>query len=172
MNIYAINGKSRSHTFQTEVTARILPDLTFTGAYRLTDVRTDYGRGMELRPLTSRSKGLFTASWSPRMGLWQIDATLSVNGGGRMPQPYARTDGNLSWNPEFKTYCTLNAQITRNFRHWAVYIGGENLTGFTQKNPIIGADNPWGPDFDSTMIWGPLHGAIVYVGFRYSFTKY
>lgn len=172
VNIYAINGKSRSHTFQTELTARILPDLTFTGAYRLTDVRTDYGRGMELRPLTSRSKGLFTASWSPRMGLWQIDATLSVNGGGRMPQPYARTDGNLSWNPEFKTYCTLNAQITRNFRHWAVYIGGENLTGFTQKNPIIGADNPWGPDFDSTMIWGPLHGAIVYVGFRYSFTKY
>lgn len=170
--IYSMKGKSRSHTFQTEITARILSDLTVTGAYRLTDVRSDYGKGMEMRPLTSRSKGLFTASWSPQMGLWQADITLAINGGGRMPDPYTLSNGSLSWNSKYKTYCTLNAQVTRNFRHWAVYIGGENLTGYTQKNPIVGANNPWGADFDSTMIWGPLHGAIVYVGFRYNFTKY
>lgn len=170
--IYGLKGKSRSHTFQTELTARIIPELTLTGAYRLTDVRSDYGNGMEMRPLTSRSKGLVTTSWTPRMGLWQTDVTLSVNGGGRMPKPYGLPDGSLSWAPVYSTYCTLNAQVTRNFRHWAVYIGGENLTGYTQKNPIIGASDPWGPDFDSTMIWGQLHGPIVYVGFRYNFTKF
>ncbi len=172
VNIYGQIGKSRSHTFQTELTARILPELTVTGAYRLTDVRTDYGSGMEQKPLTSRSKGLLTASWTPQMGLWQADVTLSINGGGRMPKPYELKDGTLSWNPTYRTFCTLNAQLTRNFRHWAVYIGGENLTGYTQKNPIIGASDPWGPNFDSTMIWGPLHGAVVYVGFRYNITKY
>ena len=31
---------------------------------------------------------------------------------------------------------------------------GENLTNFKQKNPIIASPDPWGPDFDSTMIWG------------------
>ena len=67
VNIYGQIGKSRSHTFQTELTARILPELTVTGAYRLTDVRTDYGSGMEQKPLTSRSKGLLTASWTPQM---------------------------------------------------------------------------------------------------------
>lgn len=170
--IYALKGKSHSHTFQTEVTYKIFSDLTFTGAYRLTDVKSDYGGGMRQRPLTSRSKGLFTLGWTPQMGIWQTDVTLAINGGGRMPDPYVLESGSLSWNKTYSTYCTLNAQVTRNFRHWAVYIGGENLTGYTQKNPIIGADNPWGPNFDSTMVWGPLHGAIVYAGFRYSFTKY
>lgn len=170
--IYGLDGMSRSHTFQAELTARILPDLTLTGAYRLTDVRADYGRGMELQPLASRSKGLFTVGWTPNMGIWQADVTLAVNGGGRMPEPYELADGTLSWERNFKTYCTLNAQLTRNFRHWSVYIGGENLTGFRQKNPVIGAADPWGPSFDSTMIWGPLHGAVVYIGFRYGFTKY
>ena len=170
--VYGLHGKSRSHTFQTELSVKILKDLDFTGAYRLTDVRADYGNGMQLQPMTSRSKGLFTASWTPNMGIWQADVTLAVNGGGRMPEPYELNDGILSWAPSFSTYCTLNAQVTRNFRHWSVYIGGENLTAYRQKNPIIGADDPWGPNFDSTMIWGPLHGAVIYAGFRYSFTKY
>lgn len=170
--IYGLHGNSRSHTFQTELNIHILSDLEFTGAYRLTDVRADYGHGMQLQPLVSRSKGLFTLGWTPDMGIWQADVTLAVNGGGRMPEPYELSDGILSWERNFRTYCTLNAQLTRNFRNWAVYLGGENLTGFTQKNPIVGASDPWGPNFDSTMIWGPLHGAVVYVGFRYSFTKY
>ena len=85
---------------------------------------------------------------------------------------YQLADGNLSWSPRYKAFTQLNAQITRNFRHWAIYLGGENLTNFRQKNPIVGASDPWGNDFDATMIYGPLHGAMVYVGFRYNFTKY
>ena len=170
--IYGLHGKSRSHTFQTEISLRILDDLNFMAAYRLTDVKADYGRGMQRQPLVSRSKGLFTIGWTPDMSKWQFDASLAINGGGRMPQPYEMDDGILSWQPSFKTYCTLNAQITRNFRHWSVYLGGENLTGYTQKNAVIGSYDPWGPTFDSTMIYGPLHGAVIYVGFRYNFTKY
>lgn len=170
--IYALRGHSRSHTFQTDLTARLTNDLTATVAYRLTDVRSDYGNGMELKPLTSRMKGLLTVGYSPMMGLWQLDATLSLNGGGRMPHPYTLPTGAPSWSPTYKAYCMLNAQCTRNFRHWSVYVGGENLTGFRQKNPIVGADDPWGDNFDSTMIYGPLHGAVVYVGFRFNITKY
>ena len=57
-------------------------------------------------------------------------------------------------------------QVTRYFRRWSIYVGGENLTNFKQKNPIIDAANPWGDNFDSTMIWGPVHGAKAYVGIR------
>ena len=70
-----------------------------------------------------------------------------------------------------KAFATLNAQVTRNFRHWAIYIGGENLTGYRQKGPIAGAGNPWGPGFDTTMAWGPTHGAMVYAGFRYVWNR-
>lgn len=162
-------GPSYSHTFQAELTFDILEDLAFTAAYRLTDVKTDYGHGLVEKPLTSRNKGLFTLGWTPDMGIWQLDITCAVNGGGRNPLP-ANVDP--LWEKRYKAYATLNAQLTRNFRHWSVYIGGENLTGYRQKNPVIGAANPWGPDFDATMVHAPLQGAMIYAGVRYNFTKY
>ena len=48
-----------------------------------------------------------------------------------------------------------------------MYIGGENLTNYTQPDPIIGAENPLGPDFDASLIWGPVMGINIYAGIRY-----
>lgn len=166
------NRPNHSYTFQAEFSYPIIEDLSFTAAYRYTDVKVDYGYGLVEKPLTSRHKGLFSLSWKPMMGKWQADVTIAINGGGRMPTPYKLQDGRLSWSPTYKTFPTLNAQVTRNFRNWAIYIGGENLTGFRQKNPIVDAANPWGSDFDATMIYGPIHGPMAYIGFRYTFTKY
>ncbi len=105
------------------------------------------------------------------MGIWQFDVTLGITGGGRMPAP--KFDGSTQlWDTRYKAFPTLNAQITRNFRHWSIYLGGENLTGYRQKTPVIGADNPWGDNFDATMVYGPVQGAMAYVGVRYTFTKY
>jgi len=171
--IYSSAGRSFSHSLQFEVSFEPLRELAFSAAWRMTDVKADYtGHGLSQKPLTSRHKGLITAGWSPQMGLWQVDVSCAINGAGRMPAPYIKPDGALSWPERYKSFVQLNAQVTRNFRHWAVYVGGENLANFRQKNPIIGSSNPWGPDFDATMIYGPLHGAMVYVGFRYNFTKY
>ena len=41
-----------------------------------------------------------------------------------------------------------------------------------EKNPIIAADDPWGTNFDATMVWGPMHGAVYYIGIRMNFNKY
>lgn len=166
-----LKGRSYSHAAQIEFTYRPMSDLDITVAYRYNDVRMDFGRGVVTKPLLSKSKGLLTASYTPMMGLWQFDVTLAVTGGGRMPTP---PDGPAvqSWPATYKAYPTLNAQITRNFRHWSIYVGGENLTNYRQKNPVINASDPWGPGFDATMVYGPLHGAVAYIGFRYTFTKY
>lgn len=163
---------SRSHAVQAEITFEPISTLSLMAAWRFTDVRNNYGRGFESAPLLSAHKGLFTINFSPMMGIWQFDLSCSLNGAGRMPKPFIMSDGSLSWPERFKAYVTLNAQITRNFRHWSIYLGGENLTNYRQPNAIIGADNPWGANFDATMIYGPLHGANVYIGFRYHFTKY
>ena len=72
----------------------------------------------------------------------------------------------LSWERRYGSFQQLSAQVTRYFRRWSVYIGGENLTNFKQKNPIIDASNPWGENFDATMVWGPMHGAKAYIGLR------
>lgn len=171
--IYSSAGKSYSHALQAEITFEPFSELTLTAAWRLTDVKADYtGHGLQQKPLTSRQKGLFTAGYAPNMGLWQFDVSLAINGGGRMPTSYELPSGQPAWKSHYSSFVQLNAQITRNFRHWAIYVGGENLTNFRQPNPIIDASNPWGPDFDATMIYGPLQGAMIYVGFRYNFTKF
>ncbi|MBR5657225.1 MAG: TonB-dependent receptor [Prevotella sp.] len=166
-----LEGDSYSHTYQVEATYSFHEDFTLTATYRRTNVKCTYGGLLKEKPLTNRYKGLLTASYTPGLGKWQFDATLQLNGGGRMPTTYTTDEGLPSWSERFKGYEQLNAQITRFFRYWSIYAGAENITGFKQKNPIIGADNPWGSHFDSTMIWGPLHGAVYYIGIRLNWNR-
>lgn len=81
-------------------------------------------------------------------------------------------DSSLSWDKEYKAFPQLSAQVTRFFRWGSLYVGGENLTNFHVKNPIINADRPFSSGFDSNMIWGPVHGAMGYVGVRFNLEKY
>lgn len=171
LTIANLDGKSYSHTFQVDVTYESSFGLSVTAAYRLNDVKTTYSGKLLEKPLTSRYKGLLTASYSTAMDIWQFDTTLQLNGGGRMPAPYMLPDGSYSWGDRFKAFPQLNFQATRWFRHFSIYIGAENLTNFKQKNPIISASDPWGPNFDSSMIWGPVHGRMFYAGIRLNFGK-
>ena len=166
-----LDGDSYSHTFQVDATYPLFRGMTLTAAYRMNDVKTTYNHRLMTRPLTSKYKGLLSASYKTPLGLWEFDATLQLNGGGHLPTPYTLADGTPSWNATFHGYEQLSAQITRWFRHFSVYIGGENLTGFRQKNPIFAADNPWGSDFEPTLAWGPVHGAMFYAGIRVNFGR-
>lgn len=142
-----------------------------TAAYRLTDSKCTFGGALLEQPLTNRYKTLVSLSYKTPLELWMFDATLQVNGGGRMPTPYMNPDATMSWSERFPTYCQLNVQVTRFFRHWSIYLGGENLTNYMQKNRIIDSANPWGDKFDSTLTWGPAHGIVIYAGVRLNFKK-
>jgi len=159
--IINLDGRSYSNTIQLDATYPIVQGLELTAAWRWNDVKCTYGGKLMEKPLTSRYKGLVTASYKTPLGLWQIDATLQLNGGGRMPTPV----GGL-WAERFHSYEQVSAQITRWFRHFSIYVGGENLTGFRQKQTIINADDPWSSSFDPTMVWGPVHGTVFYTGVR------
>lgn len=168
---YNLGGRSYSQGFQVEATYPFFPGFTLTAAYRWTDAKTTYDGQLREKPLTGKYKGLLTASYQTPLGLWQFDATLQLNGGGRMPTPYEQGDGAWSWEHRYNGFEQLSAQVTRYFRNWSVYVGGENLTNFKQKNPIIDASDPWGSNFDATMVWGPMHGAKAYVGVRFNIPR-
>ena len=171
ISICNLMGKSYSHTFQIDASYPLLKGLEITAAYRQNDVKCtyDYGKTLKEKPLTSKYKALFTASYKTPLGLWQFDATVQLNGGGRNPEPYQLADGSQSWSPRFHSFGQVSAQVTRWFRHWSIYVGGENLTGFKQKTPIYGASNPWGSDFEPTLVWGPVEGRMFYAGVRVHF---
>ena len=161
IRITNLDGRSYSNTLQVDATYPVVKGLELTAAWRWNDVKCTYGGKLMEKPLTSRYKGLVTASYKTPLGIWQFDATLQLNGGGRMPTP---VDG--LWSERFGAYEQVSAQVTRWFRHFSIYVGGENLTGFHQKQAIINAADPWSSSFDPTMIWGPVHGAMFYAGIR------
>ena len=166
ISIYNLNGKSFSNSFQVEANYELLKGLDVTAAFRMNDVKMTYNDELLQKPLVNKYKGLVSMSYVTNQKKWQFDATAQFNGQSRLP--------NTEANPEIyrqvaksPAYTILNAQVTKYFRVWNVYLGGENLTNFKQNNPVIAAENPFGNHFDSSMIWGPISGIKVYVGLRY-----
>jgi hypothetical protein len=64
-------------------------------------------------------------------------------------------------------FSTVYAQVTRQFKQWEWYVGGENLSNFTQTNPLMNASDPFSRYFDATMVWGPIVGRMIYSGIRF-----
>lgn len=164
-----LKGRSYSNVFQAEVSLESSFGVTATAAYRLNDVKSSYGGRLLEKALASRYKALMTVGYKTPLELWQFDATFVMNGGGRMPAPYPLADGSMSWSERFPAFPSLNIQVTRYWRHFSVYVGGENLTNFRQKNPVVDASLPWSSTFDPTVVWGPVAGAMAYVGVRMNF---
>lgn len=164
VNFYNLEGDSYSNCYQVEVKYELIPRLDVTGAYRYNDVKSTIGGEVKRAALQSKFKGLLNLSYYTNMKKWQFDFTAQFNGPGRIPLnpaiPSERQDD------EFDTFTVMNAQVTKFFRKWSIYVGCENLGDFTQNNPILGADKPWSSGFDSSKIWGPVHGRKFYVGVR------
>lgn len=166
LHLTNLDERSYSHTFQVDASYPVAKGLDVTAAYRYNLVKSTYGGERLWKPLQSRYKALVSASYRDPLELWQIDATFALNGGGRLPRPYTTDDGTPSWSNSFHTYDNLTAQVTRHFRHFSLFIGGENLTNRKQKHPIIGAANPWADTFEPTLVYAPITGITGYIGIR------
>ena len=187
-----------SHNWQVEATMEILRGWTMTAAFRYTDVQqTSFNtaaNAWQLRdkPLQNKFKGIITTSYQTPLKTWQFDLTAQFNGEGRMPdgfvvpagsQQYTVHNGQIyhTWYPQ------LLGQVTKFFRTWSIYLGAENMTNFTQDNPIVGERleakgmrhggasagvvNPYSSNYDASMIWAPIHGWKLYLGFRWALER-
>lgn len=166
ISFYNLDGKSYANNFQVEAKYEVLRGLDMVGAWRINDVKTTYNGVLMDRPLISKYKGLVTLSYATPLKKWQFDYTLQLNGGGRVPT----TEQNAPENQRpdsFEPYQIMNAQVTKFFRKWNIYIGAENIADFKQANPIIAGDDPFGKEFDSSLTWGPVLGRRIYFGLRY-----
>lgn len=159
-------GKSYSHVAQIDATYDPIDGLTTTIAFRRNIVKMTYGGITMDKALSSKYKGLFSFSYKPGMGLWQFDGSLQLNGPARLPKSIA-SDG----TKYTAVYPQAALQVTRWFKKFSVYIGGENLTNYKQDNPILGADNPYSTGFDATQVWAPVHGRMFYAGIRMNLGK-
>ena len=173
-------AKSFAHSAQIEASMEVLRGWTWSLAFRYTDVKqTTFNADadayvLRTKALTNRFKGVITTSYQTPLKKWQFDVTAQFNGISRMPDGFvAMGDLNGGYaNPKaIRWYPQLMAQITKYFKSSSLYVGAENMTNFRQYGPIVGYDDPYGADFDASMVWGPTMGWKVYVGFRYDLEK-
>ena len=199
-NIYLYNlsqvdeAKYFSHNWQVEANMEILRGWTMTAAFRYTDVKqttfNTLANEWQLRdkPLQNKFKGIITTSYQTPLKTWQFDLTAQFNGEGRMPDGFVVPEGSQQYKMHngyiyHKWYPQLLGQITKFFRTWSIYLGAENMTNFTQDNPIVGERvlgdkakgggfvDPYSTNYDASMIWAPIHGWKLYLGFRWALER-
>ncbi len=168
IRFYNLNGPSFANTLQVEVNYQPVKRLDVKMAYKFYDVRTTIGDELRRRPLVSRDRALFNVAYATKKDKWKFDFTTQWIGSKRIP--------GTQLNPtEFQretaspSYVVFNAQVTRSFKNWDWYLGGENLGDYRQPNPILAANDPFGRYFDASLVWGPIVGRMVYTGFRFKF---
>ncbi len=160
---------SFSNSFQSELSVSPLKNFDIRVAYKYLDVKAQYGGQMRQQVMIPKHRGFINLAYFSRNKRWEYDLTCTVYGTSRLPvQEDPNNPSNQLFNQTSEVYPMLNAQITHVFKRWNFYLGGENLTNFKQKNPIIDAQNPFGSKFDATTIWGPVMGINIYAGLRYS----
>lgn len=169
VSFYNLSGKSFSNSLQTDFHFMPLPNLETRLAYRLLDVQTDYATGRLQKPLTAKHRGFANLAYSLTSG-WSFDYTLNVVGPKRIPSTASNPPA-YQLADYSDTYVTMNAQVSKSLgkaKNLTVYVGGENLTNFFQKNPILAFDDPFGQNFDTNLLWGPVTGRLFYAGLRYN----
>jgi outer membrane receptor for ferrienterochelin and colicin len=171
VSFYNLDGDSSAKSFQIEINYELLTRLSFRTAYKFYDVSTDYNSGNLQKPLQSQHRFFVNLGYETEAkengSQWKFDYTLHSLGKMRLPDTSSNST-QYQLGEYSSPYNLMNAQITKVFSHtFEMYVGGENLTGEQQNNPVLGADNPFGPNFDTTIVYAPIMGRMFYGGFRF-----
>ena len=171
INFYNLEGQSFANSFQFEFNHNTFEGFDLRLAYKYYDIQTDFNSGRLEKPLVPKHRLFANAGYethrTDKGTQWKFDATYNWISAQRFPS----TDLSA---PQFQlddfspTIGTLNLQVTKVFStKFEIYLGGENVTNVRQPNPIISADNPFGSNFDSNFVYGPIFGSLYYAGLRY-----
>jgi len=167
LSFYNLEGKSYSNSFQTEFGVEVARGLELSIAYKFEDVNVTFKSGLKQAPYVPRHRVLLTLDYETKNKNWRMNMNAHFNGKVRIPST-ATNPVEYQRPEESKNFVIINTQLTRVIKDWEVYVGGENITNFWQKNPIIASNDPFGKFFDGSMVWGPVAGPRIYFGFRYS----
>ncbi len=168
---YNLNGKSFANSLQLDFNIELLQQVDLRTAYKYYDISTDYLSGTFQRPLQAKHRFFANVEYATQVTdegqQWRIDAT--VNWLGRQQLPNTATNALTDRLPEFSpSFSTLNMQITlQQSRNFEMYFGGENIGNYRQRKAVLGAMNPFGPNFDTSIIFAPVFGQMFYAGLRF-----
>ena len=158
-----LNGISFANVIQVDLQYSIISALSMRLSYKLNNSVSTFNDGVEkVLPLLPKQRGLVNLTYKNISDKLHLDFTVNYIGKSRIPENII-TANNFS-----SPFTLLNSQVTYKLKIADIYIGSENITNYTQDSPIIDPENPFGQDFDASLIWGPVMGRNIYVGLRYN----
>ena len=171
VSFYNLNGKSIANNFQLELNYELAKNLNLRTAFKYFDISTDYKTGKLQKPLQPNNRFFVNISYETATkdngSQWKLDLTFNNIGEQRLPDT-AKNPPQYQLPINSERYSLLNSQITKVFSNtFEIYAGVENFTNVQQVNPILGSENPFGPNFDSTIVYSPIFGRAIYAGLRF-----
>lgn len=171
VSFYNLDGDSSAKSFQVEMNYELLSRLNLRTSYKFYDVSTDYNSGNLQKPLLAQHRFFVNLGYETEAkengSQWKFDYTLHRVGEKRLPDTTSSPE-QYRLGEYSSPYSLMNAQITKVFsKNVEVYLGGENLSEVQQDNPVLGANDPFGPNFDTTIVFAPIMGRMFYAGFRF-----
>ncbi len=169
--LYDLNGKSVANNVQVDFTIDPLTHFSVRTSYKYYDSPTDYLAGTYQTPLQAQHRFFTNLEYKTHIKdkgqHWRFDYTLNWIGQQQLPFTSSNPTA-YQLADKSNAFTLMNAQITRSFSSaFELYVGGENLTNYKQNNAVVGADAPFSPYFDASMVYGPVFGAMYYAGLRY-----
>ena len=171
ISFYNLDGKSIADSFQFEVNFELADRLNLRTAYKFYNVFTDFKSGRFQKPIQAKHRFFANVSYDTELTLdesqWKFDVTYNLIGKQRLP--YTASNPTVYRLTEYSnSYSMVNTQITKVFsKKFEMYSGIENLTNHKQKNPILASDDPFGANFDTTIVYAPIFGRAIYMGLRF-----
>lgn len=158
--------RTSGHSAQAQLDVELLKNFDVRVAYRFNRNEAFFGEQLLTTAFNPFHKAFINLAYETE-SKWYFDATLNWRGEQRIPDTAWLGDGNRLAD-RTPSYFIANAQIRKFLSDdFEVYVGAENFLNFTQDNPIIGSDNPFGRNFDASYIYAPIFGRTTYVGLRY-----
>ena len=158
--------ESVSNGYQAEIALKFRERFDWKIGYTYLDVYRRINGDKQQLPFNSRHKILSNFSFQPLSKKYHFDANIHWFGSQRLPN--TQQNPVEFQRPDFsKPYTVINAQFTYNIKPFELYAGCENIFNFRQNQPIISWEDPFGPYFDTSAVWGPSRGREFYLGFRY-----
>jgi len=139
-------------------------------AYNYVEVYRKENGKKTILPFNPQNRVMTSLSYRPKNDRWYFDGNIHWYDRQRLPDTEINSEGEAG--PEFsKPYSIFSSQITHKIRQFEIYIGVENIFDFRQLKPIVGWQNPFGPNFDTSTVWGPTRGREFYLGFRWKLER-
>ena len=170
IRFYNLEGESYAKSFQLGMDYAPFKNVSTRFAYKNYQVKTTYLDGLKQKPLQPEHRFFANADYNnvDETGKgWRADLTYHFVGQQRLP-----TNSRDGQGFSAAAYGLWNAQLTRVFSpQFEVYLGGENLSNQRQVNPVIGIDQPFGRNFDASLVYAPVFGRMIYAGLRFNLKK-